>query len=116
LGKSIFVSFLRAPVGSTHFVEGLRVAGGLVRSEDHHQVTLAFMGKGALCAIKGVDRSYAVKFLDFFPAKEGKKFLVEEESLRDQGVDRSQLAEEFAVVSRKGLSEVMRKADLCISF
>ena len=114
--KSIFVSFLRAPVGSIQFVEGLRVAGGLVRGDDHHQVTMAFMGKGARCAIKGVDRSYAVKFLDFFPATDGKKFFVEEESLRQEGIDPAQLAEDFAVVSRKELGEMMRRADLCISF
>jgi sulfur relay (sulfurtransferase) DsrF/TusC family protein len=114
--KSIFISFLRAPVGSILFVEGLRVAGGLVRGEDHHQVTLAFMGKGARCAIRGVDRSYAVKFLDFFPASAGKKFLVEEESLRQEGIEVSQLADEFAVASRKELGEMMRKADMCISY
>jgi len=114
--KSIFISFLRAPVGSILFVEGLRVAGGLVRGEDHHQVTLAFMGKGARCAIRGVDRSYAVKFLDFFPASGGKKFFVEEESLRQEGIEVSQLADEFAVASRKELGEMMRKADMCISY
>jgi sulfur relay (sulfurtransferase) DsrF/TusC family protein len=116
MSKSIFVSFLRAPVGSVFFVEGLRVAGGFVRDEGHHQVTLAFLGKGARCAVRGVDRSYAVKFLDFFPAKDGKKFYVEEESLREQGIDRSQLADEFAVATRKELGEMMRKADICVSF
>ncbi len=116
MAKNIFVSFLRAPVGSTYFVEGLRVAGGLVRAEDHHRVTIAFLGKGARCALKGVDRSYAVKFLDFFPSADGKKFYVEEESLNEEGIDRSQLAGEFAVASRKELGQMMLKADLCISF
>jgi len=88
----------------------------LVKAEDHHRVTIAFLGNGARCALKGVDRSYAVKFLDFFPSTDGKKFYVEEESLNDEGIDRSQLAEEFAVVSRREIGEMMLKADLCISF
>ena len=114
--KTIYVSFLRAPVGSVHFVEGLRVAGGLVRAEDHNQVTIAFMGKGARCALRGAERSYAVKFLDLFPATAGKKFYVEEESLREEGIDQSRLADEFAVASRRDISQMMAKADLCISF
>ena len=116
MGKNIFVSFLRPPVGSVSFVEGLRVAGGLVRSEDHHKVTVAFLGRGARCAIRGVDRSYAVKFLDLFPAEAGKKFYVESESLDEERIDRSQLADEFEVASRKELARMMLRADLCISF
>jgi sulfur relay (sulfurtransferase) DsrF/TusC family protein len=116
VSKSIFVSFLRPPVGSTFFVEGLRVAGGLVRAEDHHKVTVAFIGKGARCAIRGAERSYAVKFLDFFPATGGKKFYVEEESLKEEGIDRSLVADEFAVATRKELGQMMLSSDLCISF
>ena len=116
MSKTIFVSFLRAPVSSVFFVEGLRVAGGLVRGEDHHRVVIAFMGRGARCAVRGVDRSYAVKFLDLFPASGGKKFYVEAESLAEDGIDSGLLAEEFAVASRVELGEMMRKADLCISF
>ena len=114
--KTIFVSFLRSPVGSVFFVEGLRVAGGLVRAEDHHRVTVAFLGKGARCATKGVDRSYAVKFLDIFPATAGKKFYVEEESLTAEGIDRAQLADEFAVATRSELAQMMANSDICISF
>ncbi len=116
MSKSIFVTFLRAPVGSTFFVEGLRVAGGLVRAEDHNTVTVAFIGKGARCAIKGAERSYAVKFLDFFPASDGKKFYVEGESLTEEGIDRSFIADEFAIATRKELGQMMLSSDLCISF
>lgn len=116
MAKKIFISFLRAPVGSIQFVEGLRVAGGFVRGEDHHQVTMAFIGKGARCAVKGVDRSYAVKFMDFFPARDGKKFYVEAESLSEQGIDKRELADEFAVASREELGRMMLDSDLCVSF
>jgi sulfur relay (sulfurtransferase) DsrF/TusC family protein len=116
LAKSVFISFLRSPVGSVHFVEGLRVAAGVLSGDEDHKVTVACMGKGVRCAIKGVDRSYAVKFLEFFPDKAGKKFHVEKESLIEQEIDESQLADEFAVTSRKELRQMMLKADLCLSF
>lgn len=116
MAKTIFVAFLRPPVGSTMFVEGLRVAGGLVKSEDHNTVIVAFMGKGARCALRGVDRSYAVKFLDFFPSKEGHRFYVEEESLKDEGIRPSETENDFEIVPRKTLQEMMAKADHCISF
>jgi sulfur relay (sulfurtransferase) DsrF/TusC family protein len=116
LAKSVFVVFLRSPVGSVHPVEGLRIAAGMMSGDEDHKVTAAFIGKGSRCAIKGVDRSYAVKFLEMFPEHAGKKFYVEEESLIEQGIDRSQLADEFAVTSRKQLSEMLLKADFCLSF
>ncbi len=114
--KNIFVSFLRPPVGSIFFVEGLRVAGSLVKSDDHNKVVVAFLGKGARCALRGVERSYAVKFQDLFPAEAGKRFYVEEESLKEEGIDPGQLADDFAVASRRALQEMMLKADQCISF
>jgi sulfur relay (sulfurtransferase) DsrF/TusC family protein len=116
LGKTIFIAFLRPPVGSTMFVEGLRVAGGLVKSEDHNRVIVALMGKGARCALRGVDRSYAVKFVDLFPSDGGHRFYVEEESLRDEGIRPSQTESDFEIVPRKALQEMMSKADHCISF
>ena len=99
LAKHIFVAFLRSPVSSAFFVEGLRVSAGMLSGDDDHRVTVAFMGKGARCAVKGVDRMYATKFLEFFPSEDGKKFLVEEESLKDEGIDPSTLAPDFAVAS-----------------
>lgn len=71
----------------------------MLSGDEDHKVTAAFIGKGSRCSIRGVDQSYAVKFLEFFPEQAGKKFYVEEESLMQQGIDRSQLAEEFVVVS-----------------
>jgi sulfur relay (sulfurtransferase) DsrF/TusC family protein len=114
--KEIFVTFLRSPVSSAYFVEGLRVSAGMLSGEESHKVTVAFVGKGARCAVKGVDRSYATKFLEYFPEEQGKKFLVEEESLRDEGIDPATLASEFAVTPRAEISKRMLKAQLCLSF
>jgi sulfur relay (sulfurtransferase) DsrF/TusC family protein len=114
--KNVFVSFLRSPVGSIYPVEGLRAAGGMLSGADEHKVTVAFMGKGARCAIKGVDLWYASKFMKLFPESGGKKFYVEEESLKDEGIDRSQVADEFAVIPRAQLRQMMLSADICLSF
>ncbi|HVP23557.1 MAG TPA: DsrE family protein [Conexivisphaerales archaeon] len=114
--REILVIFMRSPVSSAYFVEGLRVSAGMLSGDEDHRVTVAFIGKGARCAVKGVDRMYATKFLEFFPEQNGKKFLVEEESLRDQGIDQSTLAPDFAVAKRADISRKMLEADLCLSF
>jgi sulfur relay (sulfurtransferase) DsrF/TusC family protein len=116
LGKDIFVAFLKSPVSSAFFVEGLRVSAGMLSGDENHKVTVACVGKGARCAVKGVDRMYATKFLEFFPDDDGKKFLVEEESLKDEGIDPTTLASEFKVVPRAEISRLMLEADLCLSF
>jgi sulfur relay (sulfurtransferase) DsrF/TusC family protein len=108
--------FLRAPVGSAFFVEGLRVSAGMLSGDDNHRVTVAFVGRGARCAAKGVDRMYATKFIEFFPDYNGKRFLVEEESLIDEGIDPTAIADDFSVYSRKDIRSLMLKADLCLSF
>jgi len=114
--KNIFVSFLRSPVGSIYPVEGLRAAGGMLSGADEHRVTVAFMGKGARCAVKGVDLWYAGKFMKLFPENGGKKFYVELESLKEEGIEQSQVADEFAVIPRAQLFQMMLNADLCLSF
>jgi sulfur relay (sulfurtransferase) DsrF/TusC family protein len=116
LSKKIFIVFLRPPVSSAYFVEGLRVSAGMLSGDDNHKVTAAFVGKGARCAVKGVDRMYATKFLEFFPDVDGKKFLVEEESLKGEGIDPSTLAADFSVAKREDIARLILEADLCLSF
>ncbi len=116
MSKKIIVAFLRSPVSTAFFVEGLRVSAGMLSGDEDHSVTVAFMGKGARCAIKGVDRMYATKFLEFFPDEGGKKFLVEAESLVNEGIDPSTLAPEFKVVPRAEISGLMLDAELSLSF
>ena len=116
MSKKILVLFLRPPVSSAYFVEGLRVSAGMHSGDDDHTVTAAFVGKGARCSVKGVDRMYATKFLEFFPDVGGKKFLVEEESVREEGVDPKIIADDFAVAPRAEISKLMLEADLCLSF
>ena len=116
MSKNILVLFMRPPVSSALFVEGLRVSAGMLSGDESHKVTVAFLGRGARCALQGVDRMYATKFLEFFPDQGGKKFLVEEESLKEEGIDPSGLASDFAVAKRAEIGRLMLQADLCLSF
>ena len=116
MGKKVFVAFFRPPVSSSFHVEGLRMAIGIVSGADDHKITVAYIGKGARCAVRGVDRSYSTTFIEFLPDKAGKKFLVDEESLKEEGIDLKELADDFAVVSRKELSRMMLDADVTLSF
>jgi sulfur relay (sulfurtransferase) DsrF/TusC family protein len=113
----VFVSFLKSPVGTTYYLEGLRIALGIVGGDDDHTVEVAFIGKGARSAMKGVDKSYGKGLFDMFqknPA--GKLFYVEKESLDDQGISESELDENYQVASREELSKKMFSADVTMSF
>jgi sulfur relay (sulfurtransferase) DsrF/TusC family protein len=117
LPKKVFISILRPPVGTSNYTEGLRLALGVLGGTDDHEVTVAHIGKGVLCALKGVDRSYAEGFLELFQKDNaGNLFYVERESLAQEGVSESELAEGFGVASRDELREKMLDSDAVFSF
>lgn len=117
MAKTIFISYLHSPVGSTFYLEGMRAALGILSGSDPHKVILAYIGKGVRCAIKGVDRSYASGMVDLFEKNaEGKRFYVEKESLAKEGIAERDLDENFAVVSREELRKKMLEADFALSF
>ena len=114
---NVFVSFLKSPVGTTYNVEGLRVALGTMGGDDDHYVTVAFIGKGVRCALKGVDKSYGKGLIEMFQKNSGgKRFYVEQESLMMEGISESELDEDFQVTSRADLGRKMLQADLTMSF
>lgn len=115
--KKIFISFLKSPVGTTFHLEGLRVAGGCKAGDDDHEVTIAYLGSGVRCALKGVDMSYAKSMLDLFDKdSSGKRFYVEKESLEDKGISESELDENFGIESRDELRKRMLESDVVFSF
>lgn len=108
---------MRSPVGSSYYIEGLRLALGILGADDEHDVSIAHVGKGVRCALKDVDRSYANDFIEIFGSdKDGKKFYVEQESLEAEGLLESELDDNFAVVSRDYLAEKLLQADFALSF
>jgi sulfur relay (sulfurtransferase) DsrF/TusC family protein len=111
------MAFLRPPVGSSYYIEGLRLTLGVIGGTEEHEITVAHIGKGVACALKGVDRSYAKGTLDLFPRDSaGNAFLVERESLEREGFSESDLEAGFAVRSRDELRERMLEADATFSF
>lgn len=117
MAKKVFISILRPPVGTTYYVEGLRFASGLLGGDEEHQITIAHIGKGVTCALRGVDRSYASEFVGLLPKdSEGHLFLVERESLAEEGIAESELDEGFGVASRDELRTRMLEADASFSF
>ena len=115
LAKHVFLAFLRSPVSSSFHVEGLRMAAGILTGKDDHRITIAYIGKGARCAVKGVDRSYSTKFIELLPDQAGKKFFVEKESLKEEGLDSKEVADDFAIVPRSHLGRMIFQADLTLS-
>lgn len=115
--KRVFISFLNSPVGNTFYLEGLRLALGALSGSEDHDVTVVYLGKGARCALKGVDKSYAAGLIDLFKKNAaGKRFYVERESLNQEGISESELDESFEVTTRDELRKKMLKADVTFSF
>lgn len=115
--KKIFISFLRSPVGGTFHLEGLRIAGGALAGDDDHELTIAYIGRGARCALKGVDMAYAKSMIDLFEKDSaGKRFYVERESLDEEGLSESELDENFGIKSRDELRKKFLEADVTFSF
>ena len=113
----VFVSFLKSPVGTTYYLEGLRIALGILGGDDDHDVEVAFIGKGTRCALRGVDKSYGKGLFDMFQKNaSGKRFYVDRESLKEQGIAESDLDENYEVTSREELSKKMLSADITMSF
>ena len=115
--KKVFISILRPPVGTSYYIEGLRLALGILGGDEEHEITIAHIGKGVACALKGVDRSYAKDFMELLPKDgSGHLFYAERESLKEEGISESELDEGFGIASRDDLREKMMQADVVFSF
>jgi sulfur relay (sulfurtransferase) DsrF/TusC family protein len=115
--KRVFISILSPPVGSSYYIEGLRLALGILGGDEEHSITIAHIGRGVTCALKGVDRSYAQDFMELLPRDgAGHLFYVERESMEEEGISESELDEGFVTASRDELREKMLQADATFSF
>ena len=115
--KSVFIAFLKPPISSSFHLEGIRVALGILSGDEDHEVTVAYIGKGARCAFKDVDSSYTKSMLESLKKEiAGGRFYVEKESLDAERISENELSELFAVLPRKRLHEMMAAADVTLSF
>lgn len=115
--KRVFVSFLKSPIGNSFHLEGVRVALGILSGDEDHELTVAYMGKGVRCALRGVDASYTKGMLDLLKKRVvGGRFYVEKESLDAERISENELGESFVAVLRKRILESMWGADVTLSF
>lgn len=115
--KKVFISFISSPVGSTFYLEGLRLALGILSGSEDHEVTVAYLGKGARCALRGIDLSYAAGMIDLFKKNSsGKRFYVERESLVEEAILDSELDQNFEVATRDALRKKLLEAEVTFSF
>ena len=115
MDKKVFVAFLRSPVGSSFYLEGVRAALGVVSGNEDHEITVAYLGRGVRCALRGVDRGYSAEMLELL-AKSGPEFFVDKESLDAEGIAESDLDAGFVPASRADLLRKMSDADATFSF
>jgi sulfur relay (sulfurtransferase) DsrF/TusC family protein len=117
LKKIVFVSFLKPPISTAFHLEGVRAALGILSGDEDHEVTVAYIGKGVRCALRGVDASYTKSMLvNLKQSIAGGRFYVEKESLEAEHISEKELGEDFAVVPRKRIREMMTSADVTLSF
>ena len=115
--KRALVSFMKPPISSSYHLEGIRAALGILSGDEDHEVTVAYLGRGARCALKGVDRSFTKNMLELLKKSvTGGRFYVERESLVAEGISEKELGEDFAVVPRSEIRKRMTEADATLSF
>jgi sulfur relay (sulfurtransferase) DsrF/TusC family protein len=115
--KKVFISFLKPPVGTSFYLEGIRIALGILSGDESHEVTVAYFGKGVRCALRDVDASYTQSMLDLLRKEiAGGHFYVEKESLDSEHISEKELGETFTTLPRKRLHEIMASADVTFSF
>ena len=115
--KKVFVCFLKSPVGTGYYIEGIRASLGILSGDEEHEVYVAFMGKGVRSALKGVDRAYSARMLGSLTEMVvGGALHVERESLAEEGFMESDLDEGFSIAPREEIWKMMSAADVTLSF
>lgn len=107
--KRVVITYSRPPHGTAHFTEGLRLASGM--GFDGHDAKLVFIGGGAYCTLKGVDRAPAKQFLDTI-AEFAYPFYVERESLSEKGIAEADVDPMFKVISREEVAKMLQEYEI----
>ncbi len=100
--KRVFITVHRAASSADSLAEILRFAVGLSTGMCPHKVSVAFMGDGALMALKEYNAPACRKYLKSAKAH-GVNFYVDEFGMALRGFTQEQVIEGFAVVPTKEL-------------
>ena len=77
----------------------MRASVGVIAGLDEHNINIVYLGDGARYALKDVDRSDALKYLDTL-SRLGYNLKVEKESLLEGGITEDEISED---IKRRGL-------------
>lgn len=113
--KKVLITLNQPPFGSIHYVEGLRVAVGVISGIDEHEAIVAYIGDGVYNVLKDVNREEQMGYLKTLKAKEVKIY-VERESLDERGIPEDNVYEQFEVIGRAELDTLARNVDHTVDF
>lgn len=113
--RNVVVTMHHAPYGTIFYTEGLRAAVGATAGIDEHQVTVVFLGDGVLYALKDVERTDSLHYLETLKAV-GAALYVEAESIEARSIEEGALSDDVEIVPRSRVSELIRAADHTIDF
>lgn len=113
--RRILFTINHAPFGSIHYTEGLRAVVGATSGIDEHEVDVLYLGDGVYFALRGVDRSDTLKYIDTL-AQAGRKLKVERESLQERGIAHQDLAPDVEVIPRSAVRDLIARADFTVGF
>ena len=113
--RNVVVTMHHAPYGTIFYTEGLRAAVGTTAGIDEHQVTVIFLGDGVLYALKDVERTDSLHYLETLKAV-GASLYVEAESMEALFIDPGSLSDDVTVIPRSRVSELLLAADHTLDF
>jgi len=113
--KHVVITFSHPPYGSIWYTEGLRAVVGLTAGIDEHNVDVVYLGDGVYFTLKGVDRTDSNKYLGTL-AKGGNRLKAEEESLKDRGIKKEDLAPDVDIIPRREVLALLGRADHTVDF
>lgn len=113
--KNVVLTINQPPFGSIHYVEGLRAAVGVISGLDEHQLSVVYLGDGVYSALKDVKRDEQMGYLGILNAKDV-KVAVERESLNERGISEDNVYDQFEVIGRNEVLDLINNADSTIDF
>ncbi len=109
--KEMLIIIKSAPVSNLNYYEGLRTSAGLW----DHTVKILWTGRGVYGALKNVDQTLTKKFLVDLPDIDIELY-VDEEALKNNGFDETDLVDEVKLADAEKISELIEEAEASLVF
>jgi len=114
--KNIVVLIHHAPFVGYHCTEGLRAIVGTEHAIDGQSIKSVFLGDGVYYGLKDVStddriRKYTRTFIGM-----GMSVYLEDESLRNKSLSSTDISQDFKVLTRAEILNLLKEADHVLSF